>query len=1239
MTYTFKLSRRLAVLRPLAGGGALCVLYACAPGENKGNFDINPPNDTTVLSVVLNPHNLLLDTTQTGQLLAFGRRELGDSVPVILNWRVTGGSLSPSGAFHSSSPGSFLVIGQGRNSQRPTDTAAVTVVTQAPTPIAFGVSPQTAAIGVNQTQVFTARASLSDGTTVPAQAIWTATGGSIDGTGVYVAGSTPGNYLVAATEISGTLADTAYVTVTAAPPTLQAVVLTPGSATLQTNASLQFSAAGLMSNGSTTQLSVVYSATGGTVNSAGNYRAGPGVGRFRVIARANGGTLADTAVIDVTSTPPVLQQVTLTPSSITVAPGATRQFTATGLMSDGNTSAINAVFTATGGAITSGGLYTAGSTPGTFEVIARVSGGTLADTAVVTIATTQPVPVLQQVILTPASVSLQTGNSQQFSASGRMSDGSTTSVNVVYTETGGSITAGGLYTAGSSPGTFQVIARESGGTLADTATVTITPPPPVLQQVILTPASVSLQTGNSQQFSASGRMSDGSTTSINVVYTETGGSITAGGLYTAGSTPGTFHVIARLSGGTLADTALVTITAAPPVLQAVVLSPASASIQVGATRQFSATGRMSDGSTTSINVVYTETGGSITANGLYTAGSVPGTFQVIARESGGTLADTAVVTITTVPPVLQAVVLTPPSASVQTGNTRQFSASGQMSDGSTASISVVYSATGGSITAGGLYTAGSSTGTFHVIARESGGALADTAVVTITAAPPVLQAVVLTPASASIQVGATHQFSASGRMSDGSTTSINVVYTETGGSITAGGLYTAGSIPGTFHVIARESGGTLADTAVVTITAPPPVLQAVVLTPASASVQTGNTRQFSASGRMSDGSTTSINVVYTETGGSITAGGLYTAGSIPGTFHVIARESGGTLADTAVVTITAPPPVLQAVVLTPASTSVQTGNTQQFSATGRMSDGSTTSISVVYSATGGSITTGGFYTAGSTTGTFRVIAREGGGTLADTSVVTITSSGGGGGGGGATLIVNEDFSTYTSTANMIADPRGIYHPSEDISISRAFLDQSVGYGGSSQSMRYDLGPAGCGNHTVSRGLKVPNQAKEVWLEVVARFSSNFSTLMPASMNCPMAPAYKFVFGLLPGGGGRFDIIAGIFGNRWDAHHPGTTSTVFYVGLASPFGSGFDGRWHVYRFHWKVSATPTSRDGAVEIWMDGAKVVDDVGINTDSKGYPNQFYIIALGRNINNGPYDLQQLWWGRVQLWSGNPGW
>src|SRR5581483_6163933 len=72
--------------------------------------------------------------------------------------------------------------------------------------------------------------------------------------------------------------------------------------------------------------------------------------------------------------------VSVSPSSVTLAPGGTQQFKAT------DSAGLAVTWLATGGSISSTGLYTAGSTTGTFKVTAKDSSGAMG-TATVTIST------------------------------------------------------------------------------------------------------------------------------------------------------------------------------------------------------------------------------------------------------------------------------------------------------------------------------------------------------------------------------------------------------------------------------------------------------------------------------------------------------------------------------------------------------------------------------------------------------------------------------------------------------------------------------------------------------------------------------------------------------------------------------------------------------------------------------------------------------------------------------------
>jgi Polysaccharide lyase len=249
--------------------------------------------------------------------------------------------------------------------------------------------------------------------------------------------------------------------------------------------------------------------------------------------------------------------LSVTPHTLTVAEGSAANFSVTGTLADSTTVQPSVTWAATGGVIDANGRFTAGSIPGSFTVSATASSG-ISDTAAVVVTETVPAPL--NVTLSPVSSSLPVGGSERFVATGTSGDGRTVTVGARYAATGGTISADGLYQAGQTPGTFKVIATDTLTSLSDTASVIIEPPPATLQAIVLTPSSASLTAGATQQFTATGKMSDGTTAAVTVSWSASGGSITSGGLYTAGQTAGTFRVIAAESGG-LADTAGITISA------------------------------------------------------------------------------------------------------------------------------------------------------------------------------------------------------------------------------------------------------------------------------------------------------------------------------------------------------------------------------------------------------------------------------------------------------------------------------------------------------------------------------------------------------------------------------------------------------------------------------------------------------------------------------------------------------
>jgi len=165
------------------------------------------------------------------------------------------------------------------------------------------------------------------------------------------------------------------------------------------------------------------------------------------------------------------------------------------------------------------------------------------------------------------------------------------------------------------------------------------------------------------------------------------------------------------------------------------VSPASASVNTGATVQFAATVQ---GTVTNKSVTWKASAGTITPAGLYTAPATAGAATVTATSVAETTKSaSATITISVPappsPPVVNSVTVSPSSASVATSGTLQFSATVH---GTVANTAVTWAALLGTISSTGAYVAPSTAGTDTVTATS----VADTtksATATISVSAPV----------------------------------------------------------------------------------------------------------------------------------------------------------------------------------------------------------------------------------------------------------------------------------------------------------------------------------------------------------------------------------------------------------------------------------------------------------------------------------------------------------------------
>lgn len=338
-----------------------------------------------------------------------------------------------------------------------------------------------------------------------------------------------------------------------------------------------------------------------------------------------------------------LSSLSISPATANVALGGTLQFTASAQWSDGSSLLPKVYWLTNGGAMTTGGYYMAPKMAGTYRVIAWDGSLQKSDTSFVTVGSSSVSTSLTKLQVSPDPFTLQPGQTRQFSAVATYSNGTTGTPTVTWTSTGGTISSSGLYTAGSTTGTFRVIAQAATGTVKDTSTVKIAK----VTKLTMTPSSATVAKGATQQFATTATWSDGVNRSVTLSYSATGGTISSSGAYTAGTTAGTFRVIVGCANSacTAKDTSTVTIptTTSPTTGTTLTISPQTRTLDVGEVYKFSVTAKFSNGTTsTNPTVTWSANGGLVSSSGWYRAPREAGTYTVTAKYSDGASASASV---------------------------------------------------------------------------------------------------------------------------------------------------------------------------------------------------------------------------------------------------------------------------------------------------------------------------------------------------------------------------------------------------------------------------------------------------------------------------------------------------------------------------------------------------------------------------------------------------------------------
>ena len=431
-----------------------------------------------------------------------------------------------------------------------------------------------------------------------------------------------------------------------------------------------------------------------------------------------------------------------------------------------------------------------------------------------------------------------------------------------------------------------------------------------------------------------------------------GGTVTAGGVYTAPALAGTYHVVATSAADpSKTDTATVTVTDTGLVISSP-LAVDKTTVAPGDTLRGTVTWRNTSSSPISIQFAVisgrrpggTNVGGpyddllpklttlqtvqpgatlTLAASRAFTSVDALGPWYAYAtyQDATGVWHDGPNVNFNLAQPI--AVTVTPSAASTNLGGTISFQASvaGTVAGQSTAVTWSVQEPAGGTVSAAGVYAAPAAAGTFHVVATSvADPSRTDSSTVSVIPGDLAISAPLVLDKTAVVAGDILHgtvtwqnntsgpipvQFAVISGRRPGATnvggpyddlsprlTSLQMVQPAATLALAAARTFTSLDALGTWYAYAtyQDSTGAWHDGPNVTFAVLPPI--AVTVTPSAASTTVGGTLNFQASvtGTLTGQSTAVTWSVQEPAGGTVSAAGVYTAPATVGTYHVVATS-------------------------------------------------------------------------------------------------------------------------------------------------------------------------------------------------------------------------------------------------------------------------------------------------------------------------------------------------------------
>ena len=555
----------------------------------------------------------------------------------------------------------------------------------------------------------------------------------------------------------------------------------------------------------------------------------------------------------------------------------------------------------------------------------------------------RPAPTLMSIAVTPTNSNVFISATQQFTATGTYSDGSTQNLTTQVTWTSSNtsmatINATGL-ARGVSAGTTTISAAL--GSVSNSTMLTVKAPP-ILTSITVTPVNPNIWKGASLQFTATGTYLDGSTNNLSSQVAWTSSNTGVATINTSGLAIGVATGTTTISAMLTNIVGFTTLTVQPPPL-----SITTTSLPPGI-----------------VNTVYLTTlaasGGTLPYTWLLASGSLPSGLTLTSNgaitgtpTAGGTSSFTVQVRDANSQTTNKVLSLTIASAPTIVTIWPSNAAPGNVDEGADNPVELgvkFKSDVAGSIVGIRFYKALANTNVHIGNLWTSNGTWLATATFTNETASGWQQVFFATPvtiASNTVYVASYHanngHYSADANYFSGKGMDNPPLHALTNSTSSGNGVYAYGA-SSAFPNQTWNAANYWVDV-VFEVKAPPPLI-VITVTPANSNIVIGATQQFTATVNYSDGSAHDITSQATWTSSNTAVATINTSGLATGVATgttTISAALGG-VSNSTTLTVLAPP-TLMSITVKPMNTNIWVGASLQFTATGTYLDGSTNNLS------------------------------------------------------------------------------------------------------------------------------------------------------------------------------------------------------------------------------------------------------------------------------------------------------